>query len=153
MPDHEANRLPGTFHNPAPFEGLDATPFARALAVSLGLVDADFETTLRELTYDEDEGSIHLVHLVVVCERVGGVLHRGGHVRGDYEVGPGPAALVEALQQDGIEAAITVARAYTADDRYYAFDGLLHYWQAPINALHIEFDDALLEDQRRRNWP
>jgi hypothetical protein len=141
---------------------VDPTPLAAFVAAAIGLRD-DLLDCMKSIAEDDQDGPIHLVHLVAACDLaardVGGSLPTATSFPGLFGSGPGgmltaqisPKVLpniVQVLRREGLAAATVFARQCTRRERYRALDVLVHYVAGPITNLRIDIDNSTVIAQR-----
>jgi hypothetical protein len=140
---------PGRRRVPRAYD-VDPAPLARMIGVSLQIIDGDLSESMTAIAADDQDGPIHLVHLLAACEyaarQAGGGLPGPGAPRPvdlltEAVSGPGLPALTAALRDGGLAAATAVARGMDHDLRYRVLDSLLGYWRAPIDGLLMDITD------------
>jgi len=125
---------------------VDPAPLARLIGVSLQLIDGDLSEAMTAIAADDQDGPIHLVHLLAACEYAarrpgGGLPGPGADLLTESVSGDGVPVLAAALRDGGLVAATAVARGMDHDLRYLILDSLLSYWRAPIDGLLIDITD------------
>lgn len=139
--------------------GVDPTPLVTFVRAAVG--DEDVGAAMHGIADDEQDGPLHLVHLIAACDRA--VRETGGGLPG----GPRPVefnattlllatvspdglpGLVHTLHASGFASAVALARHYTPQERLLALDALLLYFTAPITNLRIDLADHLVRVPER----
>lgn len=126
---------------------LNPEPLARFVATGLHLIPGSRDAIGEAIADDEMDGPIHIVHLLVACERsaqlVGGGLPRPGSPGNATQAaltimaasGHIIPAMASALYDGGPGAAVALVRGWNSETRKLALDALWAYWVLPIAAL------------------
>lgn len=138
------------------FYRVDPTPLADFVAAAIGL-RGDLLECMKTIAEDDQDGPIHLVHLLAACqmaaEDVGGSLPFDGSIPAIFKQKSGfivasvsPVVfpnLVWTLRNEGIASATNLARTYTRRELFRALDVLVHYVAAPTTNLQIGVEDVV----------
>jgi hypothetical protein len=136
---------------PRSFYSVDPAPLGALVAAVIGLRD-DLLDCMKVIAEDDENGPIHLIHLLAACEfaakDVGGGLPSAESIPGLLATHGGFITasvspyvlpnLVRALRQDGLVGATKLAREYSKRERFRALDVLVHYVAGPIIGLQID---------------
>lgn len=143
--------------HPSSYYEVDPAPLASLVAAVIGLRD-DLHECMKAIAEDDENGPIHLIHLLAACEYaardVGGGLPSDGSIPGSLATFGGIItatvspqvlpSLVRALRKEGLAGATNLARKYSRRERFRALDVLVHFVAAPIIGLQIDLYDDLV---------
>jgi hypothetical protein len=147
--------------HPRSHYAVDPAPLASLVAAVIGLRD-DLHECMKAIAEDDENGPIHLIHLLAACEfaarDVGGGLPSDGSIPGSLTTHGGfitatvsphvLPSLVRALRKDGLAGATNLARKYSRRERFRALDVLVYFVAAPIIGLQISLNEAWVRTDR-----
>ena len=139
---------------PRSYYAVDPAPLASLVAAVIGLRD-DLHECMKAIAEDDENGPIHLIHLLAACEHaardVKGGLPSDGSISANLTTHGGIItatvsphvlpSLVRALRKDGFAGATNLARKYSRRERFRALDVLVHFVAAPIIGLQIDLPE------------
>ncbi len=147
--------------HPRSHYAVDPAPLASLVAAVIGLRD-DLHECMKAIAEDDENGPIHLIHLLAACEfsaqDVRGGLPSDGSIPASLTTHGGIItatvspyvlpSLVRALRKEGFVGATNLARSYSRRERFRALDVLVHFVAAPIIGLQIDLPEEWVRTDR-----